>query len=99
MPANTDIATRAYVVALKATAGKTSIEIAEITGLSRRLVDLIYSRAIERGFDPNHRPIKIHDAFLADAPRPGRPSKKSEAKDEILTIVRCDRYGREKNMC
>jgi transposase len=94
---HTDIATRAYIVALKASSGKTSIEISETTGLSVRQVNRIYARAIERGFDPNHRPIHIQDAYLIDAPRSGRPSKQTdEVKNLILAKVRRDRYGREK---
>ena len=94
---NTDIATRAFVVALKSSGGKTSVEIAEATGLSVRQINRIYARAIERGFDPNHRPFQVQDAHLVDAPRSGRLSKQTDdAKERITAKVRRDRYGREK---
>jgi hypothetical protein len=55
MAPNTDISTRALIVALKSpTRGKTTAEVAEKTGLTTRQVNKIYARAIERGFDPNH---------------------------------------------
>ncbi|KAK2122168.1 hypothetical protein NOF04DRAFT_1337507 [Fusarium oxysporum II5] len=75
MAPNTDIATRAFVVSLKAPcSGKTTNEFAEITGLSVRQVNRIYARAIERGVDPNHGLVVILDSYLEDAPRSGRPS-------------------------
>ena len=98
MAPNTDIATRATIVALKAIAGKTSTDIACLLGLSARGVNKIYAKAIERGFDPNVLPIVIKDEYLADAPRSGRPTKQTEdVKDLIKSKVRRDRYGREKS--
>lgn len=94
---HTDIATRAFVVALKSSGGKTTPEVAEATGLPLRTVNHIYARAIQRGFDPNHRPIVIKDEYLRDAPRSGRPSRQStEAVQNTVSLVRVDRYGREK---
>lgn len=96
MPKNhTDIATRALVVTLKSSGGKTSSEVHELTGISIRTINSIYGRAITNGFDPNQRPIVIRDSFLTDLPRSGRPSKHT-ARDKILTRVRRDRYGRER---
>jgi transposase len=92
-----DIATRAYIVALKASGGKTSLQIAGLTGISIRSIDRIYARAIERGFDPNQQPIHMEDAYLADAPRSGRPSKQTEeVKANIINRISHDRYGRER---
>lgn len=92
----TDISTRASVVSLKAT-GMTSYDLSHLLGISTRTIDSIYARAIQRGFDPAVRPLKIQDSFLADAPRSGRPIKRTkEAQEEVLSIVRKDRYGREK---
>ena len=51
MAPNTSISTRAYIVALKVESSKTSGEIAGLVGVSQRTVNLIYARAIERGFD------------------------------------------------
>ena len=99
MAPNTDIATRALVVTLKAPcSGKTTAEVAAIAGLSIRQVNRIYARAIERGFDPNLRPLSLRDEFLEDASRSGRPRKHTEeVKDLIVTKVSRDRYGREKS--
>ncbi|KAM5345573.1 hypothetical protein ACJ41O_005222 [Fusarium nematophilum] len=99
MAPNTDIATRALVVSLKAPcSGKTTAEVVAITGLSKRTVNDIYARAIARGFDPNQIPLIIRNSYLEDAHRSGRPKKQTEeAKEAILTKVRRDRYGREKS--
>ncbi|KAK2471173.1 hypothetical protein H9L39_17404 [Fusarium oxysporum f. sp. albedinis] len=98
MSPNTDIATRAFVVSLKAPcSGKTTNEVAEITGLSTRQVNRIYARAIERGFDPNIRPLILRDAYLEDPPRTGRPKKQTdEVQAVIIGKVQRDRFGREK---
>jgi hypothetical protein len=98
MAPNTDIATRAMVVSLKAPcSSKTTAEVAGITGLSNRQVNRIYARAIERGFDPNQRPLSIRDEYLEDAPRSGRLLKRTtEAQESVISKVRQDRYGREK---
>lgn len=97
MAPNTDIATRAFVVALKAPcSSKPTEEVAAITGLSKRQVNRIYARAIERGFDPNLRPITIRDDYLRDTPRSGRPTKRTDkAQQQVLSKVRRDYSGRE----
>ncbi|KAF1981718.1 hypothetical protein K402DRAFT_312670, partial [Aulographum hederae CBS 113979] len=100
MAPNTDIATRALVVALKSPiVGKSTAEVIEKTGLSKSTINTIYARAIERGFDPNILPLVIKNEYLIDAPRSGRPSKQKdpEIQDAITTKVRLDRYGREKS--
>ncbi|KAK2670227.1 hypothetical protein RAB80_014364 [Fusarium oxysporum f. sp. vasinfectum] len=85
MAPNTDIATRAFVVSLKAPcSGKTTNEVAEITGLSVNLVNRIYARAIKRGFDPNVRPLILRNGYLEDTPRSGRPSKQTEETKELI---------------
>ncbi|KAJ5111838.1 hypothetical protein NUU61_001468 [Penicillium alfredii] len=91
------IATRALVIGFKAT-GKTTREIEDLTKLPKRTINDIYARAIQRGFDPNERPLILPDDILADAPRSGRrPTKQStESQDKTLAKVRFDRYGREK---
>lgn len=98
MAPNTDIATRASVVSLKSPCnGKTTNEVAEITGLSVNQVNRIYNRAIQRGFDPNIRPLLLRNEYLEDAPRSGRPTKQTEeVKDLIISKLERDRYGREK---
>lgn len=99
MAPNTDIATRSLVVTLKSpVGGKSTAEIAEKTGLSKRTINDIYSRAISRGFEPNTLPLTIKDEFLKDAPRSGRPLKQTEeAKQLLVTKVSLDRYAREKS--
>jgi DNA-binding transcriptional MerR regulator len=93
-----DISTRALVVALKSpSGGKTTGQVAALTGLSPRTIDSIYARAIQRGFDPNALPIVIKDEHLKDAPRSGRPLKQTEpTKDTLTHKVSRDRYGRER---
>ncbi|KAH6879868.1 Transposase-domain-containing protein, partial [Thelonectria olida] len=99
MTRKTDVATRALIVTLKSPlGGKTTAEIAEITGISIRTINSIYVRAIERGLDPNHRPLTLRDEYLRDADRAGRPKKQTdERRDEVIAKVRRDRYGREKS--
>ncbi|KAF1967289.1 hypothetical protein BU23DRAFT_554512, partial [Bimuria novae-zelandiae CBS 107.79] len=85
MAPNTNIATRALVVVLKSPIrGKSTAEIAEKTGLSKRTINNIYLRAISRGFEPNTLPLTIKDEFLKDAPRPGRPLKQTEETKQLL---------------
>lgn len=93
---HTELSTRALIVGLKS-AGKTSVEVAELTSIPVRTVNDIFARAIKRGFDPNRRPLQLQDVYLADAPRSGRPRKQTtDVQAEILTKVRLDRYRREK---
>jgi hypothetical protein len=82
-----EISHRAALVALKAT-GKSSSEISAITGTPARTVNSIYTRAISRGFNPNARPLELHDSYFIDAVRSGRPSKRTdELRDKILDKV------------
>jgi transposase len=94
---HTETAIRAQVVALRAYTTKSSSEIARLTGLSTSSVNRIYARAIERGFNPHEDPI-IHNRYVEDTPRSGRPTKQDTATQEIvISKVRSDRYGREKS--
>ncbi len=93
MAPNTDIATRALVVALKSPhgGGKSSAEISRNTGLSVRLINQIYTRAIERGFEPNTLPMVIRDEWLKDSPRSGRPTKRApDTKQKLQVKVHLD---------
>lgn len=98
MPKKTDIATGALVVVLKSpSGGKTTAEIIEIAGLSVRTINSIYTRAIECSFNPNHYLLILHDEFLCNSDRPGRPKKQTDkAQIEIIAEVRRNRFGREK---
>jgi Transposase len=91
-----DIATKALVVTLKASQ-KATIEISGLTGLIPRTIDRIYATAVDRGFDPAVRPLVIRDEFVADKKRTGRPSKRTSVEELIISMVRRDRYGREKS--
>lgn len=82
-----EISHRAVLVALKAT-GKSSNEISAITGTPARTVNSIYSRAISRGFNPNARPLELHDSYFIDGSRSGRPSKRTdELREKVLAKV------------
>jgi hypothetical protein len=72
-----EISTRAQIVTLKAI-GQTTAEVIAVTGLAERTIQSIYSRAVERGFDPAVRPIIILDHYVKDAPRSGRPKRQIE---------------------
>ena len=80
-----DISTRAIIVLLKSPlGGKTTAQIEAITGLSKSIINTIYARAIERGFDPNIVPLALKDEYLKDAPRSGRPSKQTLIMKEAV---------------
>ena len=97
--ANTDIATRALVIAFKSPlGGKTNAEIQALTGLTKSTINRIYARAIEAGFDPSVKPITIRDEWLRDKPRSGRPSKLGDELTQLVSEkLSTDRYGREKS--
>jgi len=79
---NIDLATRAVIVSLKTPfGGKTTAQIACRLGIPERTINRIYARAIERGFDPNQEPLVLKDEYLIDAPRSGRPKKRT---DEVI---------------
>ncbi|KAJ5719688.1 hypothetical protein N7493_007266 [Penicillium malachiteum] len=93
----TDIAQRATVITLR-TIGYNTKSISEFLNIPRRMVDSIWQRALERGFQPNQTPLNISDEMLADKPRSGRPSKQTDQiKENIGAKIRMDRYGREKS--
>jgi transposase len=100
MAPNTDLATRALIVSLKAgliDKPTPTREIYALTGVSERVINLIYARAIARGFDPACRPTVLENKHLEDAPRSGRPRKDTqEVQQFIASKVRLNRYGREK---
>lgn len=94
MKQNTDICTRAMIVTLKSPFGKSTNQISQITGLSPRAIDSIYSRACQRGFEPNSPTIKLLPIHLEDAPRAGRPRKQEDIHEATLEKVHRDRYGK-----
>jgi len=100
MAPHTDIATRALIVTLKAGVQDkpmTTKDLICLTGLPKSTINNIYARAIEQGFDPAKRPIKLLDKYLEDASRSGRPSKNTEENRQlILNKVHLDHYRQEK---
>ncbi|KAG5917354.1 hypothetical protein E4U61_002837 [Claviceps capensis] len=60
MAAYNDIATRTSVLTLDAT-GFSTKEVASLTGVPTRTVDYIFAKAVERGFNPQDRPLNIKD--------------------------------------
>ena len=69
------VATKALVVTMKSTiGGYTTGEISEKTGISRRTINRIYAKAIQRGFDATPSPLLLEDEWLEDAPRSGCPT-------------------------
>ena len=90
-----DSATRAQVLAYKIL-GLTNADIEARTGINPRTVNNILDRAVKRGFDPDSPTPIIFDYYVKDAPKSGRPKKQASYKDEVLTKVQSDRYGREK---
>ncbi|KAL6165668.1 hypothetical protein ACJQWK_08887 [Exserohilum turcicum] len=91
----TNIYTRTLVIALKSPlSGKNTSQVSALTGVHPRTVDRIYSRAIAAGFEPNDLPIKILPYHVQDAPKPGRPAKQAEVKEQIL-----QQSPRSRNLC
>ncbi|KAJ1338196.1 IS630 family transposase [Microdochium nivale] len=90
------IASRAHCTLLRAD-GLQFVEISRITGIKPRTAQKIYERACERGFDATARPLVLLDAWFEDAPRSGRPKKKTP---EITTLIDgkviIDLFSREK---
>jgi hypothetical protein len=92
-------ALRAVIVFLKSPHGgpKTNSQIEILTGATVRTIQRIYSRAIERGFDPTTEQFRIEDKHVEDGPKPGRPTKQTPEVTALLEgLVSRDRFGREK---
>lgn len=86
------------IVCLKALGEKSTADIAQLVGASTRVVNQIYARAKQRGFDPAQRPLVIKNEHIEDAARSGRPSKQSpDLKATVEAKLREIRYGREKS--
>ncbi|ENI02390.1 hypothetical protein COCC4DRAFT_63318 [Bipolaris maydis ATCC 48331] len=97
MKQNTDICTCAMIVTLISPfGGKSTNQISQITGISPRTINSIYSRACQQGFDPNSPTIKLLPIYLEDTPRVSRPRKQEDIHKATLKKVHRDRYSREK---
>ncbi|EGC48645.1 conserved hypothetical protein [Histoplasma capsulatum var. duboisii H88] len=89
MASNTDITTRALVVALKSLyIAKTTAKIMTITNLSACKINCIYARALECSFNPDLPYLTICNEFLKDIPCSGRPTKQtSPIQKQVLVKV------------
>ncbi|KAI1827445.1 hypothetical protein F4861DRAFT_364718 [Xylaria intraflava] len=99
MAKHTTIATRAIIVYLKSPLGgaKSPAEISAMTGVSKSSINRIYSRAIERGFDPNNPAIILEDEWLQDEAGRGRKTKQTEENKQLVIMkLEKDPKGREK---
>jgi len=67
---------RIIIVLLKALGWNTA-QISLLINIYPRLITRIFSRAKDRGFNPNQQPIDILLEYIEDAPRSGRPLKKT----------------------
>ena len=91
-----DTATRAQALTLKLM-GCPNAEIQSITGMQPRTVQLLYKKALERGFNPAESKT-ILNHHIEDGKRSGRPTKQTtEIIQDVISKVRRDRYGREKS--
>ncbi|KAF2726441.1 hypothetical protein EJ04DRAFT_547615 [Polyplosphaeria fusca] len=86
-----DLSTRALIITLKAT-GKSNDEITGLTGITKRTINSIFARAIERGFDSCQRPLRLKDEYLVDSSRSGRPSKQPEVLETVVNSSTRNQY-------
>lgn len=91
------IAARCVAAALREFANLDFAAIEAITGVKKRTLQYVISRAKKRGFDPSARPIQWNDDWFSDGPRLGRPLKKERIKVTVADLVRANRHGREKS--
>ena len=90
-----DNTTRAQALTLKL-AGVSNAKITSITGIKTQNLNLLYQKAISRGLDPSEN-AKLLDIHVQDAARSGWLKKQTDTiKEEVLSKVRTDCYGREK---
>jgi transposase len=93
-----EAATRSQIITLKAL-GFSNNDIAKKLQipLDRTTIYRIWTRALDRGFDPKV-PIVL-DTHVEDAPKSSRPTKQTEEKKaEVKEIIVGDRYAREKTV-
>lgn len=88
----------AVVTLMSASVGRSSAEVARLTGMPARNVRYIFSRAVSRGFIPDSVPLNLLDKHIEDAPRKGRPTKQTEENVAgVLDFVRTNQTNREKS--
>lgn len=68
-------------------------------GISGRTINEIWARVLAKGFDPKAPTFAIADETVVDAPRSGRPNKKSdELKQLIISKIEGDQSGDAKTL-
>jgi hypothetical protein len=66
-------------------------KITSITGIKTQNLNLLYQKAISRGFDPSED-AKLLDIHVQDAAHSGQPKKQTDTiKEEVLFKVRTNR--------
>ena len=90
-----DVCVRAQVVSLKLVLKLDNSQIEALTRVKPRTIHNLVDKALERRFDPQSSPPVVLEEHVCDAPRPGRPKKQDDYKDQVLEKVRTDRFGRE----
>lgn len=88
------IASRSQVLSLLAI-GFEYRQVFEYTGVLPETQKVWWKKALARGFDPSVRPVLILDCYVEDGKRSGRPAKKDDEKDDVVTLVSSNRQGRE----
>jgi transposase len=90
-----DNTTRAQALTLKL-AGVSNAKITSITGIKTQNLNLLYQKAISRGLNPSED-AKLLDIHVQDAACSGWLKKQTDTiKEEVLSKVRTDCYGRKK---
>ncbi|EUC39688.1 hypothetical protein COCMIDRAFT_110815, partial [Bipolaris oryzae ATCC 44560] len=69
-----DLAVYAFIIAYKANR-KLNNNITALIGVNKHTINIIYIRALKRGFNPNSRPIKIEDKHIKNKLHSSRPLK------------------------
>lgn len=86
-----DVANRVQAVTLRLLADKGYFETEEKTGIPKRTLQRIISRAKERGLDPDAPlPARWKDERFIDAPWHGRPSKREAVLGQLTQRVTLD---------
>jgi transposase len=98
-----DISLRASIVFMKSPFGgsKSSSDVKKVLGAqapSIASINRLYKTAIDRGFKPDADHYLMQDQYVVDAPRTGRPTKKTKRAEKVVVdIVSSNRNGREES--
>jgi len=78
----------------------TNTQIQQVTSIPPRTLNDILDRTVKAGYEPVTSDgvySRLDSSHVANALKPGRPSKQEAIQEEVLTKVRRNRYGREKS--